>query len=218
MGNLTDKIKHANLTSLVNKLELTTYVEFHSGPGQVKNGDNLIKGSVLQVCDAHNFNKIFLHEIDETKQSELKNTLEEHEINATLRGNWKTDVDEYIAKANGSWLILIDPTYIKDYSEITPYLGNLGKTGANMFLYVPQTVRAENHKTMLQDIFDAIPKPFVDLKHPTIKGGHHKRIEHNIVVAQKQILEELANEHVGFCEKYNYKTFRDFKDFAQFYS
>lgn len=224
-GNITDKIKHPNLELMARLTRPIAYVEFHSGEGKYGDYD----GSSVRVLgimkEVHNRFISYLHEIDGKRRKKLRKNVSSFGLGNTLvRKDWKMHVDQYVQEADDSFLFLIDPSYMEEYYEddgILGWLGKLASTGANMFLYAPQTLRVEKDEETVKKIkfiVSGAGREGIDLMHPNLKGGHHARIDHNIIIGEKETLGEICESHIKNCERYSqkYKRFREFENWYSF--
>ena len=222
-GNISDLVKHSNLEQLARLANPRAYIEFHSGEGKYKD----YEGSalrVLRIMDSQLKDyKAFLHEIDEDRKNNLETNTSEFEKHLSIRGDWKEHVKKYIKQADPTFLFLLDPTYMEEYSEhkgLLRYLPKLLNTGANIFMFAPQKLKEPEHKQTISKIRSTIKKSgraAVDLMHPTVKGGHYARTDHNIIVTDKKILDKIINTHnKTFSRFLKYKRFKEFKDSFHF--
>lgn len=207
--NNSDIVKHSNLNCLAKNIDFKVYVEFHSGEGIY--GDyygspaQMIKYASIKEKDKFEF---YLHEIKEERRKKLLenlNKIKTGNINLNISGKWQKNIEYYLGNANKNWIILIDPSYSRDYhckNGINAHLRSLIKTNANIFMYFPETLSIKSNRESIGEIYSLINssgKNGIDFQLPVVNQGYFKRSDHNIIITDENALEKLKENHLKIC-------------------
>lgn len=198
-GNISDQFKHSNLEQLISYMNPAMYFEFHSGEGKYSD----YEGSALRALRMMRRNRndyfAFLHEIREDAREKLRKNVQDYP-DATVRDDWRKYAGWYISIADETALFMFDPAYIGNYSErngLLYYIDPILKTGASLFMYLPETPSRPSHRDIVNNIKNKLKKSkicYVDLAHPA-GNGCFMRSDHNIIAAKKHICRLVLQRH-----------------------
>ncbi len=146
-GNKGDRFKHEHLVECLTEWDIDNYIEFHSGVG-ISFDPNRYEGSSIRAIrtmiqtNPDEF-QARLHEKDKSNRNRLKNHIKKefpnHQSNIDIYDDWQTHHTRYLNLGSQS-LVLIDPTFIRDYNKIIKlYLAQAMSSQAGFILYAPQT-------------------------------------------------------------------------------
>ncbi|MDP1695785.1 MAG: hypothetical protein Q8L29_02650 [archaeon] len=212
-GNFTDRVKNSNLGALIESmmgpLEPFSYIELHSGEGiyNIESGNPYFGSAYMAFLKALGKNSdahFLLHEIDEEKRKKLRKNLEFHK-NVRVYEDWRNNLVfclESLGNFRGkNTLIVSDPCYMAEHAEVMEILPHLLLEDANLFMYVPENLRELSDSAVVDKTRSIIKektclgKKAIDLMSPSENG---LRIDHNIVVADYEIMRAVEGNHKAF--------------------
>jgi hypothetical protein len=194
------------------------YCELHSGAGQYGMEKDMTYGgssvrAYSELVAAGAAPRLFLNEINPAVRKDLTKTWKGNGF-VSISGDWRSNIGFFIKHyADEDALVLSDPTNLRDHVPVLDKTAEILSTGASMMLYLPEGVGAwytkggrgkinYNGKMIDQSAFvrktlDVINssktanKHAVDMIFPSKTGGAAARLEHLIVVTNKDTRDKV---------------------------